>query len=279
MEPTMNPLWTKLVQFQHPDKMLSFASNLDEKLIAALYGMDMESYVAVKRQLEDQAHEAAIQLLQDQGFADRVDQLPFKPGETVIGVGESTTDDLLSWLEILRHLLLERRPHDGIRIINEGVSGSTSTQILGRFSGVMAKQPDWIICMIGGNDVLRIGPEPTKTQVSLEETAKNLSAIRYVAAAQTKAHWVWITPPTFDEKRAGMNPHFQRGQLVWRNDDIIAIGDKIRGQPEIVVDTQLATRFPAAPELIGPDGIHPSIAGQKAIVSWLVEELTGGKAE
>jgi lysophospholipase L1-like esterase len=259
--------------------MLSFVRNMDESLIAALYGMDEASYQLTKKQLQLQAQDAAKELLEDPAFADRVDQLPFKQGETIIGVGESTTDDLLSWLEILRHLLEMCRPKDGIAVINEGISGHTSTQVLGRFTGIMSRQPNWIICMIGSNDVLRVGPEPTKTQVSPEETSKNFAAIRHIAALQNKTHWVWITPPTFDEQRIEANPHFRQGELVWRNDDILAIGDFIRNQLETVVDTQSGFGVPASAELIGPDGIHPSIAGQQAIAKWLVEKLTGGNSE
>jgi lysophospholipase L1-like esterase len=279
MENTLNLQWVKLVQFQHPEKMLSFIRNMDESLIAALYGMDVVSYQLTKKQLQLQAQDAAKELLEDPAFADRVDQLPFKQGETIIGVGESTTDDLLSWLEILRHLLDLRRPNDGIAIINEGISGHTSTQVLGRFTGIMSRQPNWIICMIGSNDVLRVGPVPTKTQVSPEETSKNLAAIRHIAAQQTKTSWIWITPPTFDEIKIGQNPYFKQRELVWRNDDILVIGDIIRKQPEMVVDTQSGFGVPASAEFVGPDGIHPSIAGQQAIVKWLVEEITGGKSE
>jgi acyl-CoA thioesterase I len=266
MEPLLNPHWAKLIQMQHPEKLLSFVRSLDDKLLASIYGMDLETYLIVKDQLVRQAKEAAEQLLDSSDFADRIDRLPFKAGETVIGVGESTTDDLLSWFEILRHLLELQRPQDGIRLINEGISGSTSSQVLGRFSGIVAKQPNWILCMIGSNDVLRIGPESTKTQVSLEETTKNAKEIRRIAAARTKSQWVWITPPTFDEERIAAFPYFQIGQLSWRNEDIIAVGAVIHSQPDPVVDTQAGFGLPASSKFIGIDGLHPTIDGHKAIV-------------
>jgi acyl-CoA thioesterase-1 len=51
----------------------------------------------------------------------------------VFGVGDSFTDDLQSWLEIVRHLLEERRPRDEIRIINAGLSAHTTAMELRRF--------------------------------------------------------------------------------------------------------------------------------------------------
>ncbi|TCZ80789.1 hypothetical protein E0485_00390 [Paenibacillus albiflavus] len=277
MKTNLNPQLAKLVQSQHPEKVLTFARNMDDKVLAAIYGMDVDSYLLIKSQLTQQAKEAAEQLLQYPDFAARVDRLPIKAGETVVGVGESTMDDLLSWFEILRHLLELQRPQDGIQLINEGISGNTTTQVLSRFSGIVAKQPDWILCMIGANDTMRVGPDSAKPLVSLGETAKNLHEIRQIAAARSKSNWVWVTPPTFDEERVAAFTYFQMGQLSWRNEDILAVGDLIRGMSDPVVDTQAGFGQPAHAKYMGIDGVHPSFEGHKAIVRWVVESLTGGK--
>ncbi|UKS29434.1 GDSL-type esterase/lipase family protein [Paenibacillus sp. HWE-109] len=277
METHLNPQWVKLIQSQHPEKVLTYARHLDDKVLAAIYGMDVDTYLLVKAQLIQQAKEVAEHLLENSDFAALVDNLPFKAGETVIGVGESTTDDLLSWFEILRHLLERQRPQDGIRLINEGISGNTSTQVLSRINGIVSKQPDWILCLIGGNDAMRVGPESAKTQVSAEETAKNLHEIRRIAAARSQSRWVWMTPPTFDEARAAAYPYFQMGHLSWRNEDIIAIGEMMRGMSDPVVDTQAVFGQQAQPKYMGPDGVHPSIDGHIAIVRSVIECLSGGK--
>jgi lysophospholipase L1-like esterase len=175
----------------------------------------------------------------------------------------------------MRHLLEERRSHDGIRIVNMGLSAHTTAMVLRRFvPNVVAQRPDWIVCLLGGNDVTRIGPEPNKPQVSIEEMVKNLEVMRRIALTQTEARWVWITPPTFDEERAAAYPPFRMGQSHWRNEDVLAIGDFIREQKEPVVDLQAVFGTPADPELQGPDGIHPSLAGQKAIARAFVKRLT-----
>ncbi|MEN1969540.1 SGNH/GDSL hydrolase family protein [Lentibacillus sp. N15] len=266
--------WKKMIQMQHPEKLLKFARQLDEKTLAAIYGMDADTYLDIRRQLEQQAEEAEDQLLANSVFADKVKQLPFKAGETVIGAGESTTDDLLSWFEILRHLLKKGRTQDNISVINEGISGNTSTQLLGRFGSIVAQNPDWIICMIGGNDVLRLGPEPTQTQVSAKESARNISEIRRIAAVNGDARWVWITPPPVNDERIAIFPPFRRGQLNWRNEDIHVVGNVIRDQSDPVIDTQKKFGMPASPEWMQMDGLHPSISGHKQIVTWLVETLT-----
>lgn len=198
----------------------------------------------------------------------------------MVGVGDSITDDLQSWLEIVRHLIEERRPEDGIRVVNAGLSAHTTTMVLRRFiPGVVSLKPDWILCLLGGNDATRVGPEPNKPQVDIEETARNLEAMRRIAREQTGAEWVWITPPTYDEERASSFPPFRMGQSVFLNDDVIAIGDYIREQDEPVVDIQAVFGIPADPELQGSDGVHPSLAGQKAIARAFVERLTKSSGE
>ncbi|GGP16370.1 SGNH/GDSL hydrolase family protein [Oceanobacillus neutriphilus] len=270
----MREQWKKMIQMQHPEKLLKFARQLDGKTLAAIYGMDVETYLDLRRQLEHQAEEAADQLLAKPGFAGKVKNLPFKAGETVIGAGESTTDDLLSWFEILRHLLKKVRSQDNISFINEGISGNTSTQLLGRFGSIVAQKPDWIICMIGGNDVLRLGAEPAKTQVSAEESARNISEIRRIAAVNSEARWIWITPPPVNDERIAAFPPFKQGQLNWRNEDIRVVGNIIRDQPDSVIDIQKNFGMPALPEWMQMDGLHPSISGHKEIVTRLVEAFT-----
>lgn len=274
MNDRVNPQQRNLVQYVHFEKEYGYLPGVDEALIAAAYGLDVDAHKAVKLQFDTNARGAAQELLADVTFAERVDRLPFRSGETVVGLGDSFTDDLQSYLEIVRHLLELRRPQDGIRFVNAGVSGYTTAAALRRLVPLLSQKPEWVLCFLGANDAARIGPTPNKPQVSLEETVKNLDAMRTVAAAQTEARWVWITPPTFDEARAAAFPGFQMGQLAWRNDDVIAIGEVIRSRTELVVDIQEVFGLSVVAELQGLDGVHPSLAGQKAIAEALVERLT-----
>ncbi|QTH43971.1 hypothetical protein J4772_06060 [Cohnella sp. LGH] len=261
--------------------MLKFVRGFQDETLATLYGIpDTETFLRLKKSLHRQTKEAAAQLLEDPTFADRVDQLPFRQGETIVGLGESTTDDLLSWFEILRQLLELRRPRDGIRLVNEGLSGHTSSQLLGRINGTMAHDPDWVLCMIGGNDALRFGSfgtEPSPTQVSIGETSRNLAEIRRLAQARGNPRWVWITPTTINDERVEAFPPFRQGGIRCRNEDIVAVGDVMRNLSDPVVDTQADFGLPANAVWMEADGLHPSLAGHQVIVALLVQELTGGK--
>jgi acyl-CoA thioesterase-1 len=274
---TMIETW---IQYAHLEKLYGYLPGMDEGLLARLFWLGVEEYREVKGRFDANARDAARELLEEPGFAGRIDRLPFRSGETVVGVGDSITDDLQSWLEIVRHLLERRRPQDGIRVVNGGLSAHTTAMVLRRFvPSVVAQEPDWIICLLGGNDATRVGPEPNKTQVSPEETSKNLEAMRRIAGEQTEAEWVWITPPTYDEQRASSFPPFKMGQSVFGNDDIVAVGDLVRAREDTVVDIQAVFGLPAAPELQGPDGVHPSLVGQKAIARAFVERLTESSGE
>jgi acyl-CoA thioesterase-1 len=263
------------VRYTHLEKLYGYLPGIDDALLARLFGLGTEEYRGIRERYDANARAAALELLEEPGFAGRVDRLPFGAGETLVGVGDSITDDLQSWLEILRHLLEERRPRDAISVVNGGLSAHTTAMVLRRFvPGVVALRPDWILCLLGGNDATRVGPEPNKPQVSLGETVKNLDAMRRIAREQTEASWVWISPPTYDEERASSFPPFKMGQSIFLNDDIVAIGNLIRAREEPVVDTQAVFGLPANPDLQGPDGVHPALAGQKAIARALVERLT-----
>lgn len=262
------------VEFIHPEKVFFYLPRLDEEAVARLYGLGVDQYRAIRGHFDAAARDAAEELLADADFAAKVDRLPFRTKATLVGIGDSVTDDLQSWLEILRHVLALRRSQDQVQIVNAAVSARTSADVLHYIMPTIGLRPDWIFCLVGGNDAKRIGPEPTKTLVGVAETAANLDALRRLAAVQTEAAWVWMTPGTVDETRIAAFPGFQQGQSTWRNADLLAVGDVIHGRPDPIVDLQSLFGNPPTPELLGPDGLHPSLVGQQAIARAVVERLT-----
>jgi len=274
-EPSAEAL-ASIVQFTHPQKHFFYLPGFeDEALHAAVYGLDVDTYRRILARFDANARRAAEELLADPAFADRVDRLPFAPGTTIIGLGESDMDDLQSWLEILRHLLDLRRPEDGITVVNQGISGQGTDEALGRLVGfIVGQQPGWIICALGGNDAVRFGRQATKTRISIAETAKNLNELHHLAAAQIAAEWVWVTRWTIDEERIAAFPPFQQAQFALRSEDFAAVNDAVRNQGGLVVDLEPVFGRPPAPEFLIDDGLHPSLAGHQAIAKALVERLT-----
>jgi acyl-CoA thioesterase-1 len=265
-----------LIQFIHPDKLVPWSTTVNDRVLSMIYGLDLSDYRAVRKRFSDQARTTAQKLLENADFADRLNRLPFAPKSVVVGLGDSITDDHQSWLEILRELLSLRRRQDAIQVVNAGISGDTTSQLIARFESVIMRKPDWIICMAGSSDARLQGRKPTKTLVSLEETGKNLRMLRHYARTQTRARWIWMTPGTVIEEKIARHWLLGAGKMRWRNRDLAAIARVIRRQPDPVVDLQRVFGRPAKPALLMDDGIHPSLAGQKAILKALIERLTGG---
>jgi lysophospholipase L1-like esterase len=274
-KPAYAPPAAPQLQYMHLEKLYGYLPGLTASL-PAIFGVSDDEYAAIRNDFDAQARTAAEELLADAEFADGVARLPFRRGAQILAVGDSITDDLQSWAEILRHVLATAREDDGLSVVNAGLSAHTSAMILRRWPSLLnsapdRSAPDWIICGLGGNDVTRIAGG--KPQVSLAESVANLRELRRIAAERTQATWVWLTPVPVDEERASANPAFRYGASSWRNADITALADAIQGFTEPVVD--LATLFgvPARAHLQGPDGVHPSLAGQQEIVRALVSRL------
>jgi acyl-CoA thioesterase I len=263
------------VQYHHPEKRpaaLPTRPEIRNDMLAPFFGVDARTYEEIKAAIAGRARRCARELLQDARFGALVDRLPFEPGTTVVGTGDSITDDYHSWLEILRHLLAERRPDDRIEVVNAGISGDTTSQLLGRFLEVLEEKPNWLITLIGTNDVFFVREPLTKNLVSPEETAKNLRTLRDLAKARGGMRLAWITPPPGIEDRQGPSP---AGRPVWRNADLAEVARLVRevAGEDPLVDLWEVFGDPAEPELLLPDGLHPSLGGQRAIAVALVERL------
>ena len=265
-----------LVQYIHPEKTFYWVPGFaNDDVRAALYDLDIATYQAIRAEFVAAARRTAEELLAEESFADKVDRLPFERNVVVAVLGESDTDSLQSWFEILRHLLDLRRPADSIVLVNSGVSALTTTQAFNPLMPVLAQQPDWIFCALGANDAARIGPEPTQTLVSLNETTRNLAKLRRLAGVATQADWIWLTRMPIDDARMETYEPFQMGPLpfIWRNLDLEAINEWIRNQPEPVVDIYAGFGRPVPPEFQEPDGLHPTLAGHKAVAREFVDRL------
>jgi acyl-CoA thioesterase I len=264
------------MQYHHPEKTLAAlpgGQGIGDEMLAPFFGTDARTYREIKAAFAGRARRCANELLQDPWFTGLVDLLPFEPGTTIVGLGDSITDDYQSWLEILRHLLAERRPGSRIRLVNAGISGDTSSGLLGRLLDILEGNPAWIMILIGTNDVAFVRDPLTKSLVSPEETGKNLRALRALAETLSAARLVWITPPPAIEERTTEVP---AAQPVWRNADLGEVANLVRevAGEDLLVDLWKVFGEPVESELLLPDGLHPSLAGQKAIAAALVKQLS-----
>lgn len=219
---------------------------------------------------------AAALLLQNDDLARSVDRLPFAAGDVVVGLGDSITASSRSWLELLRCLLAARRPGDKIQVVNAGVSGDTTVHIASRFAAATSLRPAWIICMMGTNDARRHGAAAPKQLVDPTETARNAAALRHIAAVETPARWIWLTPPPVVAPDRVRRPAPLNG-VQFRPEDVAEAAKAIRGQPDPVVDLDDVFGRPPDPSLYEDDSVHPNLLGQMRIVEALVFFLATGQ--
>jgi acyl-CoA thioesterase-1 len=103
--------------------------------------------------------------------------------------------------------------------------------------------------------------------------AESIANLRRMQAIAPDPRWVWMTPAPVCEDRVAAYPPFRFGTSTWRNTDVRAFADAMRGLDGTLIDLVATFGAPAEPALQGADGIHPTLAGQSAIVRSLVDGL------
>ncbi|HEX2413030.1 MAG TPA: GDSL-type esterase/lipase family protein [Solirubrobacteraceae bacterium] len=270
--PAMTPAeLEELVRFEHPAKLLAVAELPGAAAVdgAAAYRTDSGTVRALRRGLRTQVAAAARELLAE-GVGGR---LPVPPGATIVALGDSITDDLLSWAEILREWLARARPDDAIAVVNAGVSGDTTADALRRLHGVAACRPELVVTMLGTNDCQRHGPAGAQIAAP-DESARHLAAVADWLRG-TGARLAWITPPPVIEERlaraVGARP------FTLRDADVRAVARAVHALGDPVVDLHELFGDPPAGHLLMADGVHPTLAGQLAIARAVLAALGSGQ--
>lgn len=191
---------------------------------------------------------------------------PFAREDVVVAAGDSITADTRSWARILGTAL-------GRPLIEAGVSGDTSVHLISRLAAIVEHSPDWLLVLIGTNDARRHGPAAGPL-VSDEQFRANLAAIRAYVGSRSSARLVWVTPPPVLEEGIAASAELARDDVSWRTAEVVAKAEIVRAQPEPVVDLWPAFEPDRLPELLQPDGLHPSLEGQVEIAAAVTRALS-----
>jgi lysophospholipase L1-like esterase len=240
---TPRPL-PELVRYCHPGKILAGArlpGTLSDEAIAGLYGSDAATCRALAAEIAGEARRAAA-------------TLPAPPAGRILGLGDSITDELGSWAEILRHA--------GASIVNGGLSGDTTAGARVRLTRLLAARPQRAIVLLGTNDARRHGRRGEPMLVSHDETRRNLRALD--AALRRRCERVtWITPPPVADRAFG------EPDLIWHRRDVAAKAQLVRELDPLAIDL-----WPGwTAEHLSADGLHPSAAGQALIARRVIHAL------
>jgi len=263
-----------LVQFLNIEKRFPLLPGVkDIKSVALFIGLPVEELKEIRDEFEENAKQAAVELLKEEDIIDKVQNVPFQEGDTILVLGDSITDDLQSWFEIFRHLLQIALPDKNLQFINAAIAEDTSFNALQRFDrDVISQKPDWVIVALGTFDSMRKNFAANRTIVSLTEFWENLNTIGLAINDITDNPPIWITPPPVMKEIMDETPEFNS---IVEEKDLVQYRDVISGKDGYIVDP-IGSRMGRPPKAWNylNDGFHPSLAGHINTVKSLLNALT-----
>lgn len=167
------------------------------------------------------------------------------------------------YVALVEGLLGAIHPAHAIRVVNMGTSGNTVVDLQARWdTDVVAQRPDWLVIMIGVNDVWRQFdlPRQREIHVSPETYAKTLDAL--VARSRTAVKGLVLMTPFYIEPN-------RADAMRKKMDDYGAIVRETAARHGVLfVDTQAA--FDGVLQhmhanAIAWDRVHPNVIGHAII--------------
>lgn len=271
----------QLIQFEDPGALLALAGLpeiSDDETLASLFGIGADRYRAVCRSFADGVAEAARRMLDDPWFMRQLEGLRIGAEDTIVAAGDSLTADRQSWAEILAHLIAPLSGGSGPRLINAGISGDATTNVVARIEPLLEAQPEWLVVLIGTNDARRHGSPESPMLVSDRETEANLDKLAEIVAGRTDAKLVWITPPPILPTKLDADPALRADGVHWRADDVASKARLAAERPGLKVDLHRLMVRGDLDDLLQADGLHLSLRGQMLVVRALVAALAGSEA-
>lgn len=202
----------------------------------------------------------------------------FEQGQKIVFVGDSITDAGRSevppygagYVNQVRSLLLARYPQLGLRFANRGVSGDTTRHLADRWErDVIAEQPDWLVLMIGINDVWRAFKLNPHESVPLPEYEATLRDLLDRVRDTTGARLVLMEPYMIEpDRRVPM-----RRQMDLYGEVVLRLASEYQA---VLVQTQAAfdeALHSTAPQDWSDDQIHPNHAGHAIIALALLRAI------
>lgn len=266
-----------LLQFLNLEKHFPLLPGIkNEESIAGLMGISVEELQNLRSVFAENAKESALELLKEENVLEWVDQLPFEKDDTIVALGDSSTDDLQGWFEIFKHVLDITIEGADFNFINAGLSYNTTSEALRRMNrDVLAHEPDWVIVNLGTFDVIRPSYFQNRTLIPLSESWENLATIEDAIGTVTENPPVWITPTPIIP---GLLDEMELFDFDIKDQDLASVREIITGKKGYIVDP-LGHRMGNPPEAwyFLSDGINPSLSGHTNTVKELLKSLATAK--
>lgn len=270
-------LQTYLLQFLNIEKRFPLLPGKENKeAVAGLIGITKEELQESRRQYDEQAKQAALEILKDQEFSELVNKVPFETDDTIAVIGDSITDDVQGWFTILTHVLEIGVSEANFTFINSGISYNTTTEALARIDrDLLLHEPDWVFVALGTFDVQRLNVATNRTLIPLAETWENLDTIQNILEQHISNPVIWITPPPVIRELLKDYPLYN---FYIEEQDLNQVRELVSGKQGFIVDPR-GKRMGEKPEAWHylPDGLHPSLTGHIETVKELLKVLGAEK--
>ncbi|WP_127504321.1 SGNH/GDSL hydrolase family protein [Actinoplanes solisilvae] len=246
--------------------------DLHAELLAQMLGGTPEAVGSLLRQFEDEARAAAESMLADPAYREAVTTLPFRTEDRVVAVGDSVTADRLGWFELLS-ASVGLAGGAGPTLINLGVSGNTTADVIERFDLLEAARPSSVLLMLGTNDARAHGRTARHRMVTADETERNLRVLVDLITGDLNATVTVITPPAVDQSR--VDAFFRDAPVHWEAAAVAEVADVVLKAAHEALDLHRITGRHTHEDLLEADGVHPNSAGQRFILTHVLRHLHG----
>ncbi|RRS08739.1 SGNH/GDSL hydrolase family protein [Pseudoalteromonas sp. J010] len=260
----------RIIRFFHPEKRFSFMSGAnDPAVLAAMFGVPQDTYLAIRNEFELNVNLAARELLNEPDYLKSIQQIPLVDNATIAVIGDSLTDDYQSWFEILQKSFQIARPEANITWVNTALSGDTTMQLFSTLTQIEAVKPDYLFCLIGTNDG-RVHGDGKKSCTGFREVIDNLSEIATRAESCVQKEFIWITPVGVQEDWIKEDWLLNKFNASWSHQQILQTAELIRTRPEKHIDITEIFAGERRDAMFLEDGLHWSLQGQKSVARSVV---------
>jgi acyl-CoA thioesterase-1 len=245
------------------------AEELHDDLLGQMTAGPAQAARDIVAELAARTRETAAEMVDAQPFREALRALPFQPGERIVAVGDSITADRLGWFELLSasSVLLGATAYE---LVNLGVSGNTTADVLERFDLLEAARPTHVVLMLGTNDARSHGRTVAHRMATASETGRNLRALIDLMTDDLGAAVTVVTPPAVDQQR--IDSFFAGSPVRWNAADIAEVAQVVRKVAPHALDLHAVTQADGA-DVLEADGVHPTAAGQRRILGHIVNHL------
>lgn len=245
---------------------------------AGLFGITEEELVKYRENFEENAKEAALEILKDDDIVDCLDKIPMDGEETIVAFGDSNTEDAQGWFTILKHVLEISTEKANFNFINAGVSYNTTAEALRRIDrDVVLQEPDWVFIALGTFDAQRLNIAPDRTLLPLSETWENIETIQSILESRVENPLVWITPAPVINDLLEENLLYD---FTIEEKDLSQVQELVAGKSGAIIDSRgkrMGENGPQAWNYL-PDGLHHSLSGHTETVKAVIKKLAEPKS-